>query len=118
MSVESTFEVAPHRRFTLSVLVDEEPGVAARLAGLLRWRGHAFDRVVLTRDGDSAEVTRIIFTLTDTPEAAETLMGAIRRYGPVKALREFYTAPVVAPAGGGTGLHTGSIGPTRLCANL
>ncbi len=91
-----SFEVAPERRITLSVVIEDAPGLARRLAGVLGWRGYAFERVVTQdeRDGPGAARLQLVFTARE--EDAQVLEALIAAYGPVKAVRRLYTAPVMA----------------------
>ncbi len=95
-SCELSFEMADQRRFTLCVLVDDAR-FAQRLAGYLAWRGYAFDRVVIKPAEIGQDSARLTIVTTETNAAVDRLQDVIKAYGPVKAVRQLYTAPVMAP---------------------
>ncbi len=97
MFAASPSSVAERRRFTLSVIVSGGPAMAKRLVGWLKWRGFVFDRIVVKPDGEGEDVTRIVLTITTTQDRSRSLVDSIGRYAPVRALRQFYAAPVVDP---------------------
>lgn len=86
------------RRFALSVFVDDTQGAANRLAGVLAWRGFRFDRVMVS-DAEAGEGgSRLLLVIIDTQERVDTLKLILEAYGPVRAVRQLYAAPVICEA--------------------
>lgn len=72
--------VEPH---TLSVLVDNEPGVLARVIGLFSGRGYNIDSLTVSETEHEAHLSRITLLTTGTPMVIEQIKHQLERLVPV-----------------------------------
>ena len=63
----------PARRHTLSVLVDNEPGVLARIAGLFSGRGYNIESLTVSETEHEAHVSRVTIVTTGTAQVIEQI---------------------------------------------
>jgi acetolactate synthase-1/3 small subunit len=58
--------VEPSHRHTLAIIVDNEPGVLARIAGLFSGRGYNIESLTVTETEHEAHISRITIVTTGT----------------------------------------------------
>jgi len=68
---------------TLSVLVDNEPGVLARVIGLFSGRGYNIDSLTVSETEHEAHLSRITIVTTGTPMVIEQIKSQLERLVPV-----------------------------------
>lgn len=68
---------------TMSVLVDNEPGVLARVIGLFSGRGYNIDSLTVTETEHEAHISRITIVTTGTPMVIEQIKAQLERLVPV-----------------------------------
>ncbi len=75
-------------RHTLSVLVDNEPGVLARVIGLFSGRGYNIDSLTVTETEHEKHVSRITIVTRGTPAVIEQIKHQLERLVPVHRVRD------------------------------
>ncbi|MFV0297241.1 MAG: acetolactate synthase small subunit [Hyphomicrobiaceae bacterium] len=70
-------------KHTLSVLVDNEPGVLARVVGLFSGRGYNIESLTVTETEHEKQVSRITIVTTGTPMVLEQIKNQLDRMVPV-----------------------------------
>jgi len=75
-------------RHTLSVLVDNEPGVLARVIGLFSGRGYNIDSLTVTETEREAHLSRITIVTSGTPMVIEQIKAQLERLVPVHAVHD------------------------------
>jgi acetolactate synthase-1/3 small subunit len=70
-------------RHTLSVLVDNEPGVLARVIGLFSGRGYNIDSLTVSETEHERGLSRITIVTTGTPMVIEQIRNQLNRLVPV-----------------------------------
>lgn len=73
---------------TLSVLVDNEPGVLARVIGLFTARGYNIDSLTVTETEHEKHVSRITIVTRGTPAVIEQIKHQLERMVPVHRVRD------------------------------
>ena len=68
---------------TMSVLVDNEPGVLARVIGLFSGRGYNIESLTVTETEHEAHLSRITIQTTGTPMVIEQIKAQLERLIPV-----------------------------------
>ena len=68
---------------TLSVLVDNEPGVLARVIGLFSGRGYNIDSLTVSETEHEKHLSRITIVTTGTPMVIEQIKNQLERLVPV-----------------------------------
>jgi len=68
---------------TLSVLVDNEPGVLARVIGLFSGRGYNIDSLTVTETEHERHLSRITIVTRGTPAVIEQIKNQLERVVPV-----------------------------------
>jgi acetolactate synthase-1/3 small subunit len=68
---------------TLSVLVDNEPGVLARVIGLFSGRGYNIESLTVSETEHEKHVSRITIVTTGTPMVIEQIKNQLERLVPV-----------------------------------
>lgn len=68
---------------TLAVLVDNEPGVLARVIGLFSGRGYNIDSLTVSETEHEAQVSRITLATTGTPMVIAQIKHQLERLIPV-----------------------------------
>lgn len=68
---------------TLSVLVDNEPGVLARVIGLFSGRGYNIDSLTVSETEHESHLSRITMVTTGTPMVIEQIKHQLERLVPV-----------------------------------
>src|SRR6186997_1877245 len=68
---------------TLSVLVDNEPGVLARVIGLFSGRGYNIESLTVSETEHTAHLSRITIVTRGTPHVLEQIKAQLERIVPV-----------------------------------
>jgi acetolactate synthase-1/3 small subunit len=68
---------------TLSVLVDNEPGVLARVVGLFSGRGYNIDNLTVAETVHEAHLSRITILTSGAPEMIEQIRHQLERLVPI-----------------------------------
>lgn len=71
------------RRHTLSVIVDNEPGVLARIAGLFSGRGYNIESLTVSETEHEKHVSRLTIVTTGTEKVIEQIKAQLDRLIPV-----------------------------------
>jgi acetolactate synthase-1/3 small subunit len=74
---------APHERHTLSVTVDNEPGILARIAGLFTARGYNIESLTVADVTEDESVSRITIVTSGAPATIEQIIAQLDRLVPV-----------------------------------
>src|SRR5690606_36343330 len=70
-------------KHTLSVLVDNEPGVLARVIGLFSGRGYNIDSLTVSETEHEKHLSRITIVTRGTPHVLEQIRHQLERIVPV-----------------------------------
>ena len=70
-------------RHTLSVLVDNEPGVLARVVGLFSGRGYNIESLTVAEVAHGEHLSRITIVTAGTPEVIEQISHQLERIVPI-----------------------------------
>ena len=70
-------------RHTLAVLVENEPGVLARVIGLFSGRGYNIESLTVAEVDHSGRLSRITIVTTGTPQVIEQIKAQLGRIVPV-----------------------------------
>ena len=73
---------------TLSVLVDNEPGVLARVIGLFSGRGYNIESLTVAEVERSAGLSRITLVTSGTPMVIEQIKAQLSRLVPVHTVKD------------------------------
>ena len=73
---------------TLSVLVDNEPGVLARVIGLFSGRGYNIESLTVAETDARQNLSRIIVVTTGTPMVIEQIKAQLDRLVPVHRVHD------------------------------
>jgi len=76
-------ETAAAESHTLSVLVDNEPGVLARVIGLFSGRGYNIESLTVSETEHQAHLSRITVVTRGTPQVLEQIKAQLERIVPV-----------------------------------
>ena len=79
-------------RHTLSVLVDNEPGVLARVIGLFSGRGYNIDSLTVSETEHEKHLSRITIVTTGTPMVIEQIKNQLERLVPVHRVVDLTTS--------------------------
>ncbi len=87
-SRQSAYNLRPtqdqsEERHTLSVLVDNEPGVLARVIGLFSGRGYNIESLTVAETDHTGRRSRITIVTTGTPPVIEQITHQLERMVPV-----------------------------------
>lgn len=99
-----------NQRHTIAVLVDNEPGVLARVVGLFSGRGYNIESLTVAETNPEARVSRITIVTSGTVQIVEQIKNQLRRLVPVHTVsdltiegayveRELALVKVSGPAG-------------------
>ncbi|RBI77259.1 acetolactate synthase small subunit [Roseovarius sp. TE539] len=72
-----------HETHTLAVIVDNEPGVLARVIGLFSGRGYNIDSLTVAEVDHTGHTSRITIVTTGTPQVIEQIKAQLGRIVPV-----------------------------------
>lgn len=73
---------------TLAVLVDDEPGVLARVIGLFSGRGYNISSLTVSEVDSAAHLSRITVVTTGTPQIIAQIKAQLGRLVPVHAVHD------------------------------
>lgn len=76
-------KTGPSERHTLSVTVDNESGVLARIAGMFSARGYNIESLTVADISQNDAVSRITIVTTGTPAVIEQVVAQLDRLVPV-----------------------------------
>lgn len=76
------------RRHTISVLVDNEPGVLARVIGLFSGRGYNIESLTVAEIDASESLSRITIVTSGTPMIIEQIKVQLDRLVPVHKVKD------------------------------
>jgi acetolactate synthase-1/3 small subunit len=75
--------VEPISRHTLAIVVDNEPGVLARISGMFSGRGYNIESLTVTETEHEKHVSRITIVTTGTDKIIEQIKSQLDRLVPV-----------------------------------
>jgi len=75
--------IEPVNRHTLAVIVDNEPGVLARISGLFSGRGYNIESLTVTETEHEKHLSRITIVTTGTNLVIEQIKSQLERLVPV-----------------------------------
>jgi acetolactate synthase-1/3 small subunit len=78
----------PIQSHTLGVLVDNEPGVLARVIGLFSGRGYNIESLTVAEVDAGQHLSRITLVTSGTPMVIEQIKAQLDRLVPVHAVRD------------------------------
>src|SRR6056297_603652 len=78
-------------RHTLAVIVDNEPGVLARVIGLFSGRGYNIDSLTVAEVDHTGHMSRITIVTTGTPQVIEQIKAQLGRIVPVHEVHDLTT---------------------------
>ena len=78
----------PPETHTLCVLVDNEPGVLARVIGLFAGRGYNIESLTVSETSHEKHVSRITVVTTGTPNVLEQIRAQLQRLVPVHSVAD------------------------------
>ena len=81
-------ETQSAEKHTLSVLVDNEPGVLARVIGLFSGRGYNIDSLTVSETEHEAHLSRITIVTRGTPHVLEQIKHQLERIVPVHRVND------------------------------
>lgn len=73
---------------TLAIIVDNEPGVLARVIGLFTGRGYNIDSLTVAETDHEENTSRITIVVTGTPLVIEQIKAQLGQLVPVKRVRD------------------------------
>ncbi|MFN3689178.1 acetolactate synthase small subunit [Salinarimonas sp.] len=76
-------KVEPVNRHTLAVIVDNEPGVLARIAGLFSGRGYNIESLTVSETQHARHISRITIVTAGTAPVIEQIKAQLERLVPV-----------------------------------
>ncbi|WP_188055724.1 acetolactate synthase small subunit [Sphingosinithalassobacter sp. CS137] len=78
-------------RHTLAVIVDNEPGILARIAGLFTARGYNIESLTVTDISDDDLVSRITIVTSASAHVMEQIIAQLERLVPVHKVTDLTT---------------------------
>jgi acetolactate synthase I/III small subunit len=78
----------PIERHTIAVLVDNEPGILARVVGLFSGRGYNIESLTVAETDRANTLSRITVVTSGTPMIIEQIKAQLSRLVPVHAVRD------------------------------
>ncbi len=79
---------SPIETHTLSVLVDNEPGVLARVVGLFAGRGYNIESLTVAEVAHESRQSRITIVTSGTPEIIEQIRHQLERLVPIHSVSD------------------------------
>ena len=76
-------------KHTVSVLVDNEPGVLARVIGLISGRGYNIDSLTVAEVDAEKHISRITIVTTGTPQVIDQIKLQLKKLVPVHKVADF-----------------------------
>jgi acetolactate synthase-1/3 small subunit len=80
----------PEIRTTLAVIVDNEPGVLARVVGLFSARGYNIESLTVAETDHDRHTSRITVVTKGTPQVLEQIRAQLDRLVPVHRVVDFH----------------------------
>ncbi len=80
--------VEPVNRHTLAVIVDNEPGVLARISGLFSGRGYNIESLTVSETEEARHISRITIVTTGTNAVIEQIKAQLDRLVPVHKVHD------------------------------
>jgi acetolactate synthase I/III small subunit len=80
--------IEPINRHTLAVIVDNEPGVLARIAGMFSGRGYNIESLTVSETEHEKHITRITIVTTGTNAVIEQIKSQLERLVPVHRVKD------------------------------
>jgi acetolactate synthase I/III small subunit len=80
--------VSDSEQHTIAVLVDNEPGVLARVIGLFSGRGYNIESLTVAETDRANNLSRITVVTSGTPMIIEQIKAQLSRLVPVHAVRD------------------------------
>ena len=81
-------KVQKQETHTMSVLVDNEPGVLARVIGLFAGRGYNIESLTVSETEHEAHLSRITIVTTGTPMVIEQIKNQLDRLVPIHSVTD------------------------------
>ncbi|QDZ07378.1 acetolactate synthase small subunit [Sphingomonas panacisoli] len=78
-------------RHTLAVIVDNEPGILARIAGLFTARGYNIESLTVSEITEDKSVSRITIVTSASPHVLEQIVAQLDRLVPVHKVSDLTT---------------------------
>jgi acetolactate synthase-1/3 small subunit len=75
-------------RHTLAVIVDNEPGILARIAGLFTARGYNIESLTVSEITEDKQVSRITIVTSASPHVLEQIVAQLDRLVPVHKVHD------------------------------
>ena len=75
-------------RHTLAVIVDNEPGILARIAGMFTARGYNIESLTVSEITEDKAVSRITIVTTASPPVMEQIIAQLERLVPVHKVHD------------------------------
>lgn len=75
-------------RHTLAIIVDNEPGILARIAGLFTARGYNIESLTVSEITDDKSVSRITIVTSASPHVLEQIVSQLDRLVPVHKVHD------------------------------
>jgi len=85
----------PVERHTLSVIVDNEPGVLGRVVGLFSGRGYNIESLTVSETEHDRHLSRITVVTSGTPSILEQIVAQLGRLVPVHTVVDWSHAGAV-----------------------
>lgn len=82
----------PIQRHTLSVVVDNEPGVLARIVGMFAARGYNIDSLTVSETSHEAHLSRITVITSGTAQMIDQIKAQLSRLVPVHKVTDLTVA--------------------------
>src|SRR5579859_1076428 len=79
---------APIERHTIAVLVDNEPGVLARVIGLFSGRGYNIESLTVAETDRANNLSRITVVTSGTPMIIEQIKAQLSRLVPIHVVHD------------------------------
>jgi acetolactate synthase-1/3 small subunit len=79
-------------RRTLAIIVDNEPGVLARIAGLFSGRGYNIESLTVTETEHERHLSRLTIITRGTPAVLDQIKAQLERLVPVHRVMDLTTA--------------------------
>ncbi len=80
--------MAPSERHAIAVLVDNEPGILARVVGLFSGRGYNIESLTVAEVDRKNRLSRITIVTSGTPMIIEQIKAQLARLVPVHKVRD------------------------------
>ena len=79
-------------RHTFSILVDNEPGVLARIASLFSGRGYNIESLTVSETDEARRLSRFTVVTTGTPMVLQQIRNQLDRLVPVHSVTDLTTS--------------------------